>query len=864
MVEIEIDGVTYRVREGESLLPTCLKLGFRLPYFCWHPALGAVGACRQCAVVQFQDAQDQKGRLAMACMTQVKAGLRIGLEHPRARRFREAVIECLMINHPHDCPVCEEGGECHLQDMTVMAGHVRRRYRGLKRTHRNQDLGPFLNHEMNRCIACYRCLRFYRDYAGGTDLEAFASGYRVYFGRFGDGPLENEFSGNLVEVCPTGVFTDKTFSAHYVRKWDLESAPSLCPHCALGCNTSPGARAGRVRRIVNRYHPKVNGYFLCDRGRFGYEAVNGCPTEPRLDGKPCSGEVALETLRNWLACGPLLGIGSPRASLEANFALKKLVGEENFYLSLDAPDHRLLRQALALIRHSQIKVPAPLECEQSDAILVLGEDLTQTAPRLALALRQAVWRRARARAEALGAPPWQDGVVRDAGVGVELRFPLFLAVPYATRLDEVGSYCFYASPEEIAELALAVARAVAGKVSSAEAAAIAEALTEAENPLVVCGVSCRSQDLLEAAEALVLALAAKRGEAIQTVVVVPECNSLGAALLGGGSLDQALARLTKEASGAIVLEDDLYRRTSRQRLDAVLGKLERLVVIDAWDHPTAARATLFLPATPWVEHAGTWINLEGRAQRFYAVQPPTGARRPAWRWLAAAGAGNWPDLKALTQELAAWLPPLSGLDLSCPGPIPRQLHRYSGRTALYAPEQMHEPPPPQDLDSPLAFTMEGLPWHRQPPPLRPIAWQPGWNSHPSAVIAEGEEEDAGLRLFDAKPPIPSPAVFPEARPAPSEGSGFQVVPRYHLFGSEPLSLRAPAISARAIRPYLGLGPQDAAALGLEAGARVRVSWEEEEFLPVAIVPGLRPGLAALPWGIVPWFAPDLKITLEAG
>ncbi|HFD39280.1 MAG TPA: 2Fe-2S iron-sulfur cluster binding domain-containing protein, partial [Anaerolineae bacterium] len=207
MVEIEIDGRSYQVQEGESLLPTCLRLGLRLPYFCWHPALGSVGACRQCAVIQYKDEEDTRGRLVMACMTPVRAGLRIGLEQPRARRFRAAVIECLMTNHPHDCPVCEEGGECHLQDMTVMTGHVRRRYRGPKRTHRNQDLGPFLNHEMNRCIACYRCLRFYRDYAGGEDLQVFASGHRVYFGRYRDGPLENEFSGNLVEVCPTGVFT---------------------------------------------------------------------------------------------------------------------------------------------------------------------------------------------------------------------------------------------------------------------------------------------------------------------------------------------------------------------------------------------------------------------------------------------------------------------------------------------------------------------------------------------------------------------------------------------------------------------------------------------------------------------------------
>ena len=127
-----------------------------------------------------------------------------------------------MVNHPHDCPVCDEGGECHLQDMTGMNRHVYRRYHGRKRTFHNQDLGPLVNHEMNRCIQCYRCTRFYRDYAGGRDFDALMLRDQVYFGRYQDGVLESEFSGNLVEICPTGVFTDKTLKRHYTRKWDLQ------------------------------------------------------------------------------------------------------------------------------------------------------------------------------------------------------------------------------------------------------------------------------------------------------------------------------------------------------------------------------------------------------------------------------------------------------------------------------------------------------------------------------------------------------------------------------------------------------------------------------------------------------------------
>lgn len=155
-----------------------------------------------------------------------------------------------------------------------MTGHSFRRYRFTKRTHRNQDLGPFISHEMNRCIACYRCVRYYKDYADGTDLGVYGAHDNVYFGRPEDGTLESEFSGNLVEVCPTGVFTDKTHSERYNRKWDMQFAPSICQQCSIGCNISPGERYGELRRIENRYNGTVNRYFLCDRGRFGYGYVN--------------------------------------------------------------------------------------------------------------------------------------------------------------------------------------------------------------------------------------------------------------------------------------------------------------------------------------------------------------------------------------------------------------------------------------------------------------------------------------------------------------------------------------------------------------------------------------------------------------
>ena len=338
----------------------------------------------------------------MSCMTPASDGTFISLDDEEAKQFRESVVEWLMTNHPHDCPVCEEGGNCHLQDMTVMTGHSFRRYRFTKRTHRNQDLGPFISHEMNRCIACYRCVRYYKDYADGTDLGVYGAHDNVYFGRPEDGTLESEFSGNLVEICPTGVFTDKTHSERYNRKWDMQFAPSICQQCSIGCNISPGERYGELRRIENRYNGTVNHYFLCDRGRFGYGYVNlkDRPRQPVQrrgdDFITLNAEQAMQGAADILRQSKkVIGIGSPRASVESNFALRELVGEENFYTGIAHGEQERLQLALKVLREGGIYTPALREIESYDAVLVLGEDVTQTGARVALAVRQAVKGKAR-------------------------------------------------------------------------------------------------------------------------------------------------------------------------------------------------------------------------------------------------------------------------------------------------------------------------------------------------------------------------------------------------------------------------------------------------------------------------------------
>jgi len=883
VARIIIDDREYEVKEGQNLLHAVLSLGLDLPYFCWHPAMGSVGACRQCAVKKFRDANDTHGRLVMACMTPALEGTRISIEDKEAREFRAAVIEWMMVNHPHDCPICDEGGECHLQDMTVMAGHAYRRFLGKKRTFRNQDLGPLVNHEMNRCIQCYRCVRFYRDYAGGDDFAAFGLRNHVYFGRQKDGVLESEFSGNLVEVCPTGVFTDKTLKERYTRSWDLQTAPSICVHCGIGCNTIPGARYGTLRRIRNRYNGEVNGYFLCDRGRYGYEFVDGAQRIRRPlaresrsgETAPKSREDALRLAASFLAGdAKVVGIGSPRASLEANLALWTLVGDDNFYAGMSDNDRRLVSAALKILQDGPARSPSLAEVALCDAVLVLGEDVTQTAPMLALALRQSVRRQPTKTALKLGLREWEDAGIRHAMQ--EEKGPLFIAAPYGTKLDEVATRTYRSAPDGLARLGFAVAHALDPEAPAVEglpddlralAEEIATALVEAERPLVVSGTGGGSEALLQAAANVAWALC-RKGRPAEICFAVPDCSGLGLALMGGGSLESALeAAKSGKVDTVIILENDLYWRADADSVDASLEKAGHVIVIDHTAGATAEKADVLLPASTFADSDGTLVNNEGRAQRFYKVLPPTGDIQESWRWLRdlAVAAGRpgleeWRRFDDAVAALAAAMPIFAPVaDIAPPADfkivgqrIARQPGRFSGRTSMTADVSVHEPKPPEDVDSPLSFSMEGC--QGQPPSaLIPRFWAPGWNSTQALNKFQSEVGgplrggDPGRRLIEPQEGVEAHYFTDVPPPIDSRAGQWLLVPVHHIFGSEELSVLAPGIARLMPAPYLGLNPTDAATLRLEEGAEVEISsgkWVGR--LPVKLAPALPAGMAALP------------------
>lgn len=861
--KITIDGREYDADAATNVLQAALGAGLNVPYFCWHPALGSVGACRQCAVVQYKDENDTQGRLVMSCMTPCADGARFSVEHPEARDMRSAVVEFLMTNHPHDCPVCEEGGHCHLQDMTVMTGHNYRRYRHTKRTHRNQDLGPFIGHEMNRCIACYRCVRYYRDYAGGKDLDVFGSGAEVYFGRAESGTLESPFSGNLVEVCPTGVFTDKPYGESYTRKWDLQNAPSVCTHCSIGCNLSPGERYGKLKRIENRYHGEINGYFLCDRGRFGYGFVNrdDRPRAPLLrhahGAETATVEAAVAHVAHLLKRGRAIGIGSPRAPLETHYALRALVGPDQFSHGQSARDAELTALGLQILRNGPARIATIHEAEQADAVLVLGEDVLATGARLALALRQATRQAAYALAATAHIPQWQDASVRT--IAQDARSPLFNLTPFATGLDEIAALNHRAAPADLARLGMAVAHALDGSapvVSGLDAATLAlaakmaQALLAAERPLIVSGTGCGSPEVLRAAANVAAALG-RAGRKPSLSLVFAEANSVGAALLGGLSVEAALERIEAgQVDTLVVAENDLSRRVPAARLEAALGKIKHLVVLDSIRTPLVDRAGVVLPAGSFAESDGTLVNNEGRAQRFFQVFPAAGIRE-SWRWLqdvalALGNEGLGQNLDALTVGCAQAVPALAAIVNAAPNAkfrvsgarVPRQPHRYSGRTAMHAKADVHEPRPAQDADSPLAFSMEGATGLApEPAALIPMVWYPSWNS-PQAVNKFQDEigghlkgGDPGVRLLQPDAAA-RPAWFNPPAPA---GQGLQAVPLHDFFAGEELSAQAPVMASRMAPATLAVHPATAAKLGLAAGAMAELRADGAALaLPVAL------------------------------
>ncbi len=599
MPQLIIDNLEIEVPAGTKVIEAAEALGIVIPRFCYHPALGSLGACRMCAVKFLEG--PVKG-VKMSCMVEAGEGMVVSTTDAEAVDFRRQVIEWLMMNHPHDCPVCDEGGHCLLQDLTVAGGHGIRRYAGKKRTFNDQDLGPFIQQEMNRCIHCFRCRRFYQEFAGYRDFGALGIAKHMYFGRFSAGPLESPFSGNIIDLCPTGVLTDKP-SRYKGRRWEYERSPSLCIHCSLGCRVVASARYREVVRMEAGFSRRVNGYFICDRGRYGYAYANHPerPRRARISREEVPLDQALRAAADRLAeitrsegPGAVAGQGSGRSSLETQGMLRGLSRRQGWpdpaYLVDPFRENAVKRAVSRLDERVAVSLR---DIEQSDFILVIGADPEQEAPLLSLTLRQA----------------FRKG----AFIAVLDPRPVFLPLTFEHL------------PVTPDALDLCLALLTRGTVPPPDAdpalgdrlEEITRKMRQSRRPVIVCGTDVVRPTTPALAFDLVLTLQS-RGQPAGLFYLLGEANAFGAALLSspGASFLKTLEAIENGSLAALILvECDPFRLfPDRARLEKALGKLDFLLVMDFLPTPSARQADIFLPTQTIFEAGGAFVNQEGRIQ----------------------------------------------------------------------------------------------------------------------------------------------------------------------------------------------------------------------------------------------------------
>lgn len=856
MAKIYIDGVLHIVNKSDNLLQACLSLGIDIPYFCWHPLLGSLGACRQCAVTQYNNLEDPQGRLVMSCMTPVIDGMIISINNIESKIFRSTIIELLLTNHPHDCPVCEEGGHCHLQDMTVMAQHNKRNYRFKKRTHKNQYLGSFIKHEMNRCITCYRCVRYYNDYADGIDFGVYGSNNNIYFGRLEDGVLENEHSGNLIELCPTGVFTDKTHSEKYNRKWDMQYAPSICQNCSVGCNISIGERYGEIRRVENRYHEQINHYLICDLGRFSYSHTNLVhrPKHPVYSNNRYSKILNFNEALNigvnfFKKFKRIIGIGSTRASIENNFALQELVGMNNFSNGMSDKEQNCVKLILEFLKNNFIYTPSLREIESYDVILVLGEDLTQTSSRVALAVRQAVKKKSQDVNFINGIPIWN--VMPNIHISETNKNSLFILHTHENKLDDVSEWSYFASIDQQVEFASAIAFELnktlpevlnINPLLKEKALFISKRLLSSKKTLIISGTHSYDVSIIQAS--INIAYSIKRNNLdhhVGAVFLTASSNTLGIGLLGGMSIESAIKEIyNKTADAVIFMEYDIHRTISKYECDRILNKKENIITLDHQYTETYKQSGLSLPVKNFTESAGTVVNFEGRAQRFFQVYDPNFYNDnyclfESWKWLHCiqSRVNNtklyWSNLDDVVSSYSKKYTIFNKIKSEEPNAnlriygqkISRSPIRLSGRTSSRSHIDIHEPSQPIDNDTMFAFSMEGYNQPHSSVRHIPFAWFPGWNS-PQAwnkfqknIGQSLLSGNSGVHLFkknnstnvNISKKIISHSVIRDKY--------WYIIPYYHLYGNEELTQYSALIKENIPVAYALVSVQDAIKLNLK-------------------------------------------------
>ena len=624
MIEIELDGNKVEVQEGCMIMHAAEKAGTYIPHFCYHKKLSIAANCRMCLV------DVEKAPKPMpACATPVTQGMVVRTKSEKAIKAQKSVMEFLLINHPLDCPICDQGGECQLQDLAVGYGGSTSRYEEEKRVVFHKDAGPLISmEEMSRCIHCTRCVRFGQEVAGIMELGMSHRGEHAEIETFVGQSVDSELSGNMIDICPVGALTSKPFR-YSARTWELGRRKSISPHDATGANLVVQVKNNKVLRVVPLENEEVNECWISDRDRFSYEALDSQDrlTAPMLkqggEWKTVDWQTALEYVANGLQGvksqygAEFIGtLASPHSTTEELYlaaALMRGLGSQNIDARLRASDFhhnntaRWLGTSIAALGNLQ-------------RALVIGSNVRKDQPLLALRLRHAVRHGAKLHAINEVAFDW--------------------AMPLATQMVSDSANWVQA----LADVAAAVAQltgataSLAGNANNPQAQAIAKSLHNGERKAILLGNAAAHHAKASSLLALANWIGAQTGATVgylgeaantvgaQVVGAVPSHGGQNAAQMARGGLKAALLLHTEPhadmAHGAAAVQ--------------ALEKAEMVVTLSAFK-TNMAFSDVLLPIAPFTETAGTFINTEGRAQSFHGVVKPLGETRPAWKVLRVLG-----------------------------------------------------------------------------------------------------------------------------------------------------------------------------------------------------------------------------------
>ena len=622
---IEIDGQEIEVAQGATVMDAAHLAGIYIPHFCYHKKLSIAASCRMCLVEV-----EKAPKPLPACATPVTDGMKVMTRSPKAVTAQKGVMEFLLINHPLDCPICDQGGECMLQDIAVGYGGSAANYQEAKRVVKDKDLGPLIATDMTRCIHCSRCVRFGQEIAGLMELGMPGRGEHMEVMPFLETQVTHELSGNVIELCPVGALTSKPFR-YAARSWELSRRKSVSPHDGLGANVQVHVKGNRVFRVVPQENEAVNECWIADRDRYSYEALNSDQrlTRPMLkDGgawREVSWQDALERVSSSLAdicakqgASAIAGLASPHQTVEELYLFAKLMrglGSENI-------DHRPA-QAVDTQGPGARWLGMPVaELNNLDRVLLVGASLRQEQPLVAQRLRQAVKRGA------------QLHVVHSADDDLLCKVAGKLIV----------------KPSALAEALARIAAALKAAGAAVEldladiqaddaARAIAASLLTGERKALLLGAVAQNHPAAQTIHALAQAIASATGAALGWLS--PAANSVGGQLMGALPGPQGLgaAAMFAQPRAAYVLlgvEPELEGHDPAQARAALNGA-EFVVQMSAFKTEALDYADVLLPIAPFTETAGAFVNMEGRLQSFHGAVKPQGEARPAWKVLRVLG-----------------------------------------------------------------------------------------------------------------------------------------------------------------------------------------------------------------------------------